>query len=141
MKVAQPQSRRGAVDRFQRVREDHSREMAEDYTELVLELGKEDLPVRPADLARALGVSHVTVLRTLTRLERQSLLERDAESGVTLTRSGRRLAQAARRRHAIVVAFLQQIGVPLAQSESDAEGIEHHCSDVTLRRMRRFLRT
>ncbi|MFN7965096.1 MAG: iron dependent repressor, metal binding and dimerization domain protein [Acidobacteriota bacterium] len=141
MKTAHRASRQRAADRFQRVRDDHSREMAEDYTELVLELESSDLPVRPADLARALGVSHVTVLRTLTRLERQSLIERDTEAGIRLTRAGRRLAQSARRRHAVVVKFLQRIGVPLAQSESDAEGIEHHCSALTLRQMRAFLRS
>lgn len=133
-------TKKSTAGRFLRVRNDHAREMAEDYTELILELQEQHGSVRPTDLARALGVSHVTVLRTLTRLEKQRWIERDQELGISLTASGRRLAIAARERHAVVVDFLRRIGVPARVAAQDAEGIEHHCSAATLRCLREFLR-
>jgi len=129
-----------SAGRFRRVREDHARETAEDYTELVLELAESGQPVRPADLVRRLGVSHVTVLRALQRLIRAGVLERDAERGVLLSAEGRRIARAARRRHQSVVAFLVKLGVPSAVAELDAEGIEHHVSETTVSLMADFVR-
>lgn len=125
--------------RFHRTREDHALETAEDYTELVLDLEGDSGSVRPIDLARALGVSHVTVLRTLARLERDGLLERGGDRSVRLTSAGREMAQAARQRHDLVVQFLERLGVPPETAEVDAEGIEHHVSETTLEQMRAFL--
>jgi len=129
-----------SAGRFRRVRQDHAREMAEDYAELVLELAESGRPVRPADLVRRLGVSHVTVLRALQRLIRAGVLERDAERGVLLSKDGRRVARAARRRHQSVVAFLVELGAPPSVAELDAEGIEHHVSETTLSLMADFVR-
>jgi DtxR family transcriptional regulator, manganese transport regulator len=128
--------------RFQRVRQDHARETAEDYAEMVLELGGGGhVAVRPADLARALGVSHVTVLRALDRLIRSGIITRDENQGIRLSPKGRRLGEHARDRHQLVVAFLESLGVPPEIAAIDAEGIEHHASAVTLERMAAFLET
>jgi DtxR family manganese transport transcriptional regulator len=129
----------GSAGRFARVRRDHARETAEDYAELVLDLGGGGRPVRPADLARRLGVSHVTVLRALERLARAGVLRRDARRGVSLSAAGRRIARAARARYELLVAFLEHIGAPRAIAETDAEGIEHHISRNTLRVMKAFV--
>jgi DtxR family manganese transport transcriptional regulator len=39
----------------------------------------------------------------------------------------------------VVVDLLLAVGVPVEAAESDAEGIEHHVSDVTLAAFARFL--
>lgn len=124
--------------RFERIRADHSTETAEDYTELVLTLGSGGQPIRAADIARERGVSHVTVLRTLRRLQRDGFIRRGAQREILLTPAGRRLAQGARERHHIVLEFLLALGVSRAQAAIDAEGLEHHVSDETLRRMREW---
>lgn len=129
-----------ATNAFRTARTVRSSETAEDYTELVLELGETGAPVRAIDLSRALGVSHVTVLRCLARLQRDGLLRKAAEGGITLTASGKRLAEKSRERHRTVLEFLLALGVPKRQAEIDAEGIEHHVSSATLRCMRRFAR-
>ena len=39
----------------------------------------------------------------------------------------------------MVVDLLMAVGVPEAAAEADAEGIEHHVSDETMRAFARFL--
>ena len=124
----------GLAGQFERVRLDHAQEMAEDYAELVLEL-EADGRVRPADLARGFGVSHVTVLRALERLSRDGFLTRDEGHGILLTPEGRALGMASRARHRLVVSFLETLGVPTEVAAVDGEGMEHHVSAVTLAHM------
>lgn len=126
--------------RFARVRQDHAREMAEDYAEMVLELGGADrLPVRAMDLARSLGVSHVTVHHALNRLARDGFIFRDENHGVLLSATGRKLGEASQARHSLVVSFLESLGVPEDVAAVDAEGMEHHLSPITLERMAGWL--
>ena len=87
---------------------------------------------RVIDLARRLGVTHVTVSRTLQRLRRGGLVTSLPYRSIFLTPAGRRLSEESRHRHEVVVAFLQAVGVPEAVAQSDAEGIEHHVSRETL---------
>jgi len=117
---------------FERVRQDHAQEMAEDYAEMILELEEADRTIRPADLARRLGVTHVTVLRALDRLARNGILVRDERLGIRLSLAGRALGAACRSRHQLVVAFLERLGVPPEVAAVDGEGMEHHISPVTL---------
>lgn len=124
---------------LRRTREDHTQETAQDYAEAIQDLAGRDGGTRVADLARRLGVSHVTVIRTLDRLRERRLVAPPGDSGVRLTPAGVRLATESRRRHAVVVAFLEAIGVSKGVAEADAEGLEHHVSRETLRAMGRFL--
>jgi DtxR family transcriptional regulator, manganese transport regulator len=43
-------------------------------------------------------------------------------------------------RHRLVVDLLRAIGVPTESAEADAEGIEHHVSEVTLKAFAHFLK-
>lgn len=127
------------TNRYRRTREDHSRELAEDYVELIDTLIKEKGEARVVDLADRLGVSHVTVSRTIQRLVRDGLVSSEPYRSVFLTDQGRAVAQASLERHQLVVAFLLSVGVPPEVAETDAEGIEHHASQETLAAMRDFL--
>lgn len=126
------------AERFRRVREDHSRETAEDYVELIQALTAETGEARAVDMAARLGVSQVTVTKTIQRLMRDGLVTTQPYRAVFLTEEGRRMAEESRRRHQVVVGFLLALGVGDATAETDAEGIEHHVSDETLEAMRRF---
>src|SRR6476659_9745207 len=123
-----------------RTRLEHAQETAQDYAEMIAELIDTTGEARVIDLARRLGVTHVTVSRTLQRLRRAGLVTFLPYRSIFLTAAGRRLAEETRHRHEVVVAFLQAIGVPDAVAHSDAEGIEHHVSRETLDAFEKHLR-
>ena len=58
---------------------------------------------------------------------------------IRLTAKGERLAAESRRRHEIVLLFLQMLGVPDEDSQRDAEGIEHHVGKATLKCMQQYI--
>jgi len=105
-----------------RTRHDHSTELAEDYVEAIAEIADAHGSCRVVDLAKHFGVSHVTVNRTVGRLQNEGLV----------TKKGLRLAVQCRERHEIVYQFLLAIGVDPQTAAIDAEGIEHHVSPATL---------
>ena len=121
-----------------RQRADHAAENAEDYVELIDDLQKEIGAAHKSDIAARLGVSHVTVHKTINRLKALQLVNAEAHRAVSLTTKGKRLAQKARERHQLVLRFLRHLGVSQAVAEDDAEGLEHHLSPETERCMRRF---
>ena len=121
-----------------RTRADHATELAEDYVEAISELADEAGYCRAVDLAERFGVSHVTVSRTIKRLLRDGYVDAQPYAPVTLTAKGRRVAAASRERHQTVLQFLRAIGVSERTAAIDAEGMEHHVSPETLRKMRAF---
>lgn len=124
---------------FRRTRTDHATETAEDYVEAIAEIEGDKGQCRAADLARLFAVSHVTVAKTLGRLAVEGFVETEPYAPVTLTDAGRQLASHSRNRHAVVLEFLQAIGVSREVAEADAEGIEHHVSPETLGRMQALI--
>jgi DtxR family manganese transport transcriptional regulator len=126
---------------FQKVRREHARETAEDYVEAVEQIRLRLGACRVADLARLMQVSHVTVVKIISRLVAADLVRKTPYGPIELTRTGSAMARAARLRHDDVVGFLRAIGVPEPHASLDAEGMEHHLSPVTVAAMRRFLRT
>lgn len=127
------------ASRFQRTREDHSRENAEDYVELIDTLIEETGEARAVDLADRLGISHVTVSKTIQRLQREGFVTSQPYRAIFLTDRGRELARMSKERHELVLRFLLALGVPEVIAETDAEGIEHHVSASTLDAMKRFV--
>lgn len=121
---------------YERTRRDHATEVAEDYVEAIAEVIGRAGACRVTDLAARFGVTHVTVIRTVQRLEREGLVATEPYKPVTLTAKGRRLAAACKDRHETVYRFLLAIGVEPATAASDTEGIEHHVSRATLDRFR-----
>jgi DtxR family manganese transport transcriptional regulator len=127
-------------ERFSRTRAQHATEMAEDYVEAVQELIDLKGECRVQELARHFSVSHVTVSRTVGRLQKDGLLETAPYKPITLTSKGKKLADRVRKRHEVVLEFLLALGVDKKTAEIDSEGIEHHVSEKTLAAMKNFLK-
>jgi len=136
-----PPVRTAVLTHSARARRDHATELAQDYVELIAALIARTGEARLIDVARALGVTHVTVNRTIQRLRRDGLVTTQPYRSIFLTQAGHRLAQESGHRHEVVVRLLRALGVPGDVAESDAEGIEHHVSRDTLAAFERFLRS
>ncbi len=126
--------------RFQRVRDAHQTEVAEDYVELIAQLIDETGEARAVDLASRLGVSKATVNNTVQRLQRDGFVTSLPYRAIFLTDKGQTLAEASRVRHELVRDFLIALGVDPNTADADAEGMEHHVSDLTLEKFREFLK-
>lgn len=120
----------------ERTRRDHAAETAEDYVEAIADVIDRDGGCRVKDLAERFGVSHVTVVRIVQRLEREGFVATEPYQPLELTASGRALAERCRARHDVVYRFLRAIGVSEKTAAIDSEGIEHHVSPETLARFR-----
>ena len=106
--------------------QDRSRERArQDYCKAILQEG-DGRAVKPADVARRLGVSRASVSKLAHELARGGYI-RDLGGGqLQLTAKGHKLAVDMVRRHRIVETFLHQaLGVPLERLHAEAERIEH----------------
>jgi DtxR family transcriptional regulator, manganese transport regulator len=126
--------------RFGKTRSAQSTALLEDYVELIADLLTSAGEARPTDIARRLGVSHTTAIKTVSRLKRAGLATARPYRGIFLTEKGQALAERVRIRHRLVVDLLRAIGVPGESAEADAEGIEHYVSETTLQTFSRFLR-
>ncbi len=126
--------------RFGKARSAKSTALLEDYVELIADLLANAGEARPTDIARRLGVSHATAIKTVSRLKRAGLATARPYRGVFLTEKGHALAERVRARHRLVVDLLRAVGVPTESAEADAEGIEHYVSEATLQAFSRFLR-
>ena len=128
------------AENFRRSRRDRAVETAQDYVEAIADLTASLGEARVVDLARRLGVTHVTVNRTLARLQRAGFVNTKPYRAIFLTHAGHKLADECKRRHETVVAFLRALGISKKAAEMDAEGIEHHVSPETLAAFERLLK-
>ena len=126
--------------RHERTRNDHATETAEDYVEAVAEVISAEGRCRVVDLARYFAVSHATVSKIVKRLVAEGLLKSEPYQPIELTTRGARLAKKSRERHETIYRFLVALGISPTTAEIDAEGMEHHVSQETLRRFEAFLK-
>jgi len=128
------------AETFRRSRRDRAAETAQDYVEAIADLSATFGRARVVDLARRLGVTHVTVNRTLARLRAAGYVNMQPYRAIFLSGAGKKLADECKQRHSTVVSFLRSLGVSGKVAELDAEGIEHHVSPETLAVFERWLK-
>ena len=125
---------------FIATRNQHLSELAEDYVEIIADLIRLKGKAKTCDIAKQLGVSHVTVIRTLERLRQKNLLVAD-KGPITLTSEGKELADFCKARHLFLVEYLLALGVPEPIAIIDVEGLEHHVSPTTLKAFKKHLKS
>jgi DtxR family manganese transport transcriptional regulator len=138
MAVKMPEEPTQAL-RFGKARTARSAALLEDYVELIADLLAVNGEARATDIAKRLGVTHPTAIKSIARLKREGLATAKPYRGIFLTEAGRELANRVRARHRLVVKLLLAVGVPAEAAEADAEGMEHHASEATLKAVARFL--
>ena len=138
MKVELPEEPTQAL-RFGKARIAQSTAVLEDYVELIADLLATRGEARATDIAKRLGVTHPTALKSIARLKREGLATALPYRGIFLTDAGHELADRVRARHRLIVELLIAVGVPAEAAEADAEGMEHHASKATLDAFARYL--
>ena len=123
---------------FSKVRNAHKTENTEDYLELIAELLNSKGEARIVDIAESLGITQATANKTIQRLQTQGYIKREPYRSIFLTFEGQKIASESKKRHNIVYNFLLNLGVDKNTASEDAEGIEHHVSEKTLRKMDNF---
>jgi DtxR family manganese transport transcriptional regulator len=125
--------------RFGKARRARSSTLLEDYAELIADLLAAHGEARATEVAKRLGVTHTTALKSIARLKREGLATARPYRGIFLTEAGHELAERVRARHRLMVELLLAVGVSAEAAETDAEGMEHHASEATLKAFARFL--
>lgn len=125
---------------FKETRRQRLCEVAEDYTELIADLIESQGQARICDMAREMGISHVSVLKTVKKLIRDGYLVKNSQQLIELTEKGKEMAAFSKRKHLILSAFLLKLGVPENIVATDVEGIEHHISATTLEAIENYLK-
>jgi len=124
---------------FIETRKHHHLETAEDYTELVADLIEKKGEARTCEIAKEMGISHVTASKTIQRLQNEGFLKTSSHRPVHLTKKGEALAKYAKERHQVLLQFLKSLGVPDDIAAIDVEGMEHHISPATLQAIKKQL--
>jgi DtxR family manganese transport transcriptional regulator len=124
---------------FIATRNHHGTELAEDYVEIIHDLIEQNGEARVRDIALQLGVSHVTVIRSVDRLQKKGYVLTQPHQPVTLTPKGKKLAKMCKERHQFLLHYLTSLGVPDEIAQVDVEGMEHHISPETMEAFKRHL--
>ena len=100
-------------------------ESAENYLETILILSKELPVVRSVDIANELGFKKSSVSVAMKNLRGKEHITVDKSGFITLTPSGREIAEMIYERHQLLSAWLMQLGVEKKTAVEDACKIEH----------------
>ena len=116
-------------------------ESAEMYLETIYSLSKTSTSVRSIDVAEALNYSRPSVSRAVGLLKADGYLVVDQDGFLTLTASGKEIAEKIYERHTVLAAALEALGVDKETAALDACKIEHDISDRTFDAIKAYMKT
>lgn len=106
-------------------------ESGEMYLETILVLSKEKANVRSIDICEEMGFSKPSVSKAMGNLKQGGFIVMDENNFISLTPSGKEIAQKIYERHTVLTRFLESIGVSPETASKDACKMEHDISDET----------
>ena len=112
-------------------------ESGEMYLETILILSQKGGTVRSVDIAEQMGFSKPSVSRAMGLLRSGGYILRDEDNLITLTPSGREIAEKIYSRHTVLTALFTSLGVDPKIAAADACKIEHDISDETFEAIKR----
>lgn len=107
------------------------KESGEMYLEAILVLSQEKPYVRSIDVVEYSNVSKPAVSKAMAKLKADKYIEIDNEGYITLTNSGKAIAEKIYERHTQLTKFLISLGVNEETATADACKMEHDISDET----------
>lgn len=114
-------------------------ESAEDYLETILLLSRSKPVVRSVDIATELDFKKSSVSVAMKNLREKQHIVVSPEGYITLTKSGREIAEMIYERHEILSAWLAELGVDPKVASEDACRIEHVISKESFDAVKKHL--
>ncbi len=114
-------------------------ESSENYLETILILNQRNGEVHAIDIASAMSFSKPSVSIAMKKLRENGYVEITGEGHITLTPSGREIAERIYERHTFLSAWLTSIGVTPTVAAEDACRMEHVISAESFDAIRRFV--
>lgn len=114
-------------------------ESAENYLETILILSKSHPVVRSVDIATELDFKKSSVSVAMKKLRESDHIEVSPEGYITLTASGRRIAECIYERHQLISSWLIRLGVDPKTAVEDACRMEHVISSESFDAIKRHL--
>lgn len=100
-------------------------ESTENYLETILILSKKLPVVRSVDIADELDFKKPSVSVAVKKMKEQKTIEVSKEGYITLTESGRKIAETIWERHRLISSWLMSLGVDEKTATDDACKMEH----------------
>lgn len=114
------------------------RESGEMYLEAILVLAKKSGYVRSIDVSEYLGYSKPSVSRAMGILREGGYILMEKDGAITLTDSGKKLAETIYERHMVLSELLIRLGVDERTATDDACRIEHVISDESFQAIKQY---
>ena len=114
-------------------------ESGEMYLEAILVLYRQNGHVRSVDISEYLGYSKPSVSRAVGLLKNGGYILMENDGSITLTETGREIAEKIYERHTVLSAMLMRLGVSRDVAAADACKLEHAISDESFRAIKRHL--
>ena len=114
------------------------RESGEMYLEAILVLAKKSGYVRSIDVSEYLGYSKPSVSRAMGILREGGYILMENDGAITLTDSGKKLAETIYERHTVLSELLIRLGVDEKTATDDACRIEHVISDESFQAIKQY---
>ena len=115
-------------------------ESGEMYLETILVLSQQKSAVRSIDVAEHMSFSKPSVSRAVGLLKDGGYLTVDGLGHLTLTESGRAVAERIYERHRILSEILMRLGVDEKTATDDACKMEHYISDTSFSAIKAHLK-
>lgn len=114
-------------------------ESAENYLETILILGQKKGNVRSIDIAHELEFKKPSVSVAMKNLRQNGFIEVDDSGFITLTASGRQIAESIYERHLLFSRWLTELGVNEKTAAEDACKMEHVLSTESFEAIKKHL--
>ena len=111
---------------------------SEDYLEAILMIRQAKGSCRSVDVASQLGFSKPSVSVAVTKLVDSGCVERMNDGQLVLTEKGMAIASETLDKHHLLTDLFCALGVTPETAEHDACLVEHHLSEETYEKLRRF---
>ena len=113
---------------------------AEDYLECILKLSMVRPVVRSVDIATEMNFSKPSISVAMKNLRTNGYIRMDESGFITLTESGREIAESIYERHLVLTEWLKYLGVNEKTAAEDACKIEHNLSPETFAALKEHIR-